>query len=185
MWHGGDELLPVDYGYTNAYGGCGCGCKGAPGGCGGEYGVAFLAALAPALPAIGQAFAAIAPTALGIAGAAAGTAAARKDAAAASCPQVAAIDAQIQAIKDSRNFMEKLIHTPLGTKAQQIAALKQQRVAAFSACQQQAAAAPYTNPPIPVEAPTDDAGINVNYLLFGGLAAVVLVVALQNKKKGE
>lgn len=179
MWHGGDELLPVDYGYTNAYGGCGCGCKGAPGGCGGEYG--FWPALVAALPAIGQAAAAIAPAALGIAGQAAGTAAARKDAAAASCPQVASIDAQIQAIKDSRNFAEKLIHTPWGAKAQQIAALKQQRVAAFSACQQQAAAAPYTNPPIPVAAPTDDTGINVNYLLFGGLAAVVLVVALQKK----
>lgn len=38
MWHGDDAILPADYGYADAYGGCGCGCKGAPSGCGGGYG---------------------------------------------------------------------------------------------------------------------------------------------------
>ena len=177
MWHGDDAILPADYGYADAYGGCGCGCKGAPSGCGGgavtkpgEYGepitLAILAAAGTILPSV-----------LGLAGSVAGSKAQQRQAAAASCPQVANIDAQIQAIKDSRGLFAKLIHTPWGAKQKQIDALEAQRPGAFVACQQAA-----TFQSLPVSAPpaAPMGGVNINYLLLGGLALGAVLLLRRN-----
>jgi hypothetical protein len=182
MWHGDDAILPADYGYADAYGDCGCGCKGAPSGCGGgvvtkpgEYGVVITAAM---LAAAGKGLLAVAPAALGLFGSMAGSKAQQQQAAA-SCPQVANIDAQIQAIKDSRGLLAKLIHTPWGEKQKQIDALEAQRPGAFVACQQAA-----TFQSLPVSAPPADpmGGININYLLLGGLALVAVFALRKNDK---
>jgi hypothetical protein len=108
----------------------------------------------------------------------AGSKAQQQQAAAANCPQVANIDAQIQAIKDSRGLFAKLIHTPWGAKQKQIDALEMRRPGAFAACQQ---AATYQS--LPPAAPAADplGGININYLLLGGLA-VVAVLAFKGKE---
>jgi len=184
MWHGDDAILPADYGYANAYGDCGCGCAGAPSGCGGgamtkpgEYGVVLTTAVV--LAGLGKGLLAVAPAALGLFGAMAGSKAQQQQVAAASCPQVGSIDAQIQAIKDSRGLFAKLIHTPWGAKQKQIDALEMQRPGAFAACQQ---AAMYQS--MPVSAPPADpmGGININYLLLGGLALVAVFALRKNDK---
>jgi hypothetical protein len=182
MWHGDDAILPADYGYADAHGGCGCGCNGAPSGCGsgavtkpGEYGVVITAAM---LAAAGKGLLTIAPAALGLFGSMAGSKAQERQAAAAACPQVANIDAQIQAIKDSRGLFAKLIHTPWGAKQKQIDALEAQRPAAFVACQQAA-----TFQSLPVSAPPADpmGGINMNYVLLGGLALGAVLLLRKDK----
>lgn len=181
MWHGDDATLPADYGYANTYGDCGC--AGAPSGCGGgamtkpgEYGFVISAAM---LAGLGKGLIAVAPAALGLFGSMAGSKAQQQQAASASCPQVANIDAQIQAIKDSRGLFAKLIHTPWGPKQKQIDALETQRPGAFAACQQ---AAMYQS--MPVSAPPADpmGGINMNYLLLGGLALVAVFALRKNDK---
>jgi hypothetical protein len=181
MWHGDDAILPADYGYADAYG-CGCGCAGASNGCGGgavakpgEYGFVITAAM---LAAAGKGLLTIAPAALGLFGSMAGSKAQQQQAAAASCPQVANIDAQIQAIKDSRGLLAKIIHTPWGPKQKQIDALETQRPGAFAACQQ---AALYQS--TPVSAPPADpmGGININYLLLGGLALGAVLLLRKDK----
>jgi hypothetical protein len=182
MWHGDDAILPADYGYADAYG-CGCGCAGASNGCGGgavakpgEYG--FVLTTAAILAGLGKAAIAIAPAALGLIGSSAGAKAQERQAAAAACPQVANIDAQIQAIKDSRGLFAKIVHTPWGAKQKQIDALEAQRPGAFVACQQ---AATYQS--LPVSAPPADpmGGLNMNYLLLGGLALGAVLLLRKDK----
>lgn len=181
MWHGDDAILPADYGYANTYGDCGCGCKGAANGCGGavtkpgEYGFVITGAM---LAAAGKGLLTLAPAALSLAGAAAGSKAQERQAAAAACPQVQMIDAQIQSIKDSRGLFAKLVHTPWGAKQKQIDALEAQRPAAFAACQQGA-----TYQSLPVSAPPADpmGGINMNYLLLGGLALGAVLLLRKDK----
>ena len=172
MWHGNDAL-PADYGY----GDCGCGCKGAPTGCGGDgYGV-LPAAVVAALPAIGKGLLTIAPSVAGLVGASMGQKAQEAAAAAATCPPVGALDAQIDALKAQMGLLGKL--NPFDSRRDRIRLLEQMRPALIARCVQQASAAPWTNP-VTVAAAPDTTGINPNYLLLGGLA-LGAVFLLKNK----
>jgi hypothetical protein len=173
MWHGNDAL-PADYGY----GDCGCGCNGATGGCGGQYGVLPAAVLA-ALPAIGKGLVAIAPSVAGLAGSVLGQRAAEAEAqqaAAATCPPAALIDSQIASLKSQMGFFGKL--NPFDYRKDRIKTLLDMRATAIMRCQQQAAASPWVNPVVATEPP---AAINPNYLLLGGLALGAVFLLRKDK----